>query len=159
VHESKFVFLKIFIIVLIPSYIVGCKDAPIDLDSTIILMNSPAPTLTITPPPTTLRPTGYEFPDSIDPSKQYLFYIHGKIIEDQGIPAVSPDFGEYKYQEILESLAGHGFVVISEIRPKNTDDVEYARRVSGQVIKLIKAGVPAGQITVVGASKGAAIAV
>ena len=35
----------------------------------------------------------YFFPTSIDPAKRYLFYLHGKIIEDQGIPAVSPDYG------------------------------------------------------------------
>ena len=41
------------------------------------------------------------FPDVIDPAKRYMFYLHGKILEDQGIPAVSPEFGEYQYKEIL----------------------------------------------------------
>ena len=87
-----------------------------------------------------------------------MFYLHGKIIEDQGLPAVSPDFGEYEYAAILKTLEGHGFVVISEQRLKDTDVDAYARRVVGQVDTLLKASVPAGNIAVVGASKGAYIA-
>jgi hypothetical protein len=101
----------------------------------------------------------YAFPDEIDPAKSYLFYLHGKIIEDQGIPAISPDYGEYEYEAILQRLAGYGFVVISERRAANTDGVAYARRVAGQAQTLLEAGVPAGNITIVGASKGAGIVV
>ena len=97
----------------------------------------------------------YSFPESIDLTKQYLFYLHGKIIEDQGIPAVSPQYGKYEYQAILEKLNSYGFIVISEHRAKNTDGVVYAKRVTEQVTALLKAGVPAKNITVVGASKGA----
>jgi hypothetical protein len=137
---------------------------------------SAKPTITIAPTalPETLMPmatlqlmvtpmaasefSAYAFPVSIDPSKKYLFYLHGKIIEDQGIPAISPDFGEYEYEAILKELAGYGFVVISEQRPKNADGMKYAGRVAGQVTELLKAGVPAKNITIVGASKGAGIA-
>jgi hypothetical protein len=123
----------------------------------------PASSITPTFTPHQRSPTpglsGYAFPDSIDAAKQYLFYLHGKIIEDQGIPAISPDYGEYEYQEILEKLSGAGFVVISEQRSKNTDSVEYARKITQQVTALLKAGVPAKNITVVGASKGAGIAI
>jgi hypothetical protein len=101
----------------------------------------------------------YAFPKSFDSTKRYLFYLHGRIIEEQGIPAVSPDYGKYEYQEILEKLSSYGFVVISEQRAKNTDSIEYARRITEQVTALLKANVPATNITVVGASKGAAIAV
>jgi len=88
-----------------------------------------------------------------------MFYLHGKIIEDQGIPAVSPDYGEYEYEAILEKLASFGFRVISEQRQKNTEGMKYAERVARQVTELLKAGVPAKNITVVGASKGAWITI
>jgi hypothetical protein len=101
----------------------------------------------------------YAFPSSIAPAGKYMFYLHGKIIEDQGIAAVSPDFGEYEYEAILQKLASHGFVVISEQRPKNTDPMEYAVKVVSQVNTLLDAGVPAGNITIVGASKGAEISI
>ena len=117
------------------------------------------PTATIHQPTPTLDLSYYAFPGSIDPAKQYMFYLHGKIIEDQGIPAISPDFGEYEYGAILKVLSGYGFVVISEQRPINTDSVKYARRIVEQISNLLEAGVPAKNITVVGGSKGAGIAV
>jgi len=101
----------------------------------------------------------YTFPQAIDPAKRYLFYLHGKIIEDQGIQAVSPDFGPYEYEAILERLSQPGFVVISEPRLKNMDSQIYAAKVVKQVEQLLKAGVPAQNITIAGASKGAGIAV
>lgn len=110
---------------------------------------------TVTPQPSvTPGIKNYEFPESIDPSRLYLFYLHGRIIEEQGLPAISPDFGEYQYEEILDALSSHGFAVISEQRPKDTDGVYYAEKVVGEVNALLDAGVPASAITVVGASKG-----
>jgi hypothetical protein len=146
----------------------SCKSVPSEttIASTTAIPEASAslPTSTTNPSDTpeqlsaTSALSGYAFPDSIDPAKQYLFYLHGKIIEDQGIPAISPDFGEYEYDAILKKLGGYGFVVISEPRPKNTDSAEYAKKITEQAAALLKAGVPAKNITVVGASKGAAIA-
>lgn len=102
--------------------------------------------------------SSFAFPTNIDPTARYLFYLHGKIIEDQGLPAISSEYGEYRYVEILETLQSYGFVVISEKRPRDTGTRAYARRVAAQVADLLDAGVPPGSITVVGASKGAAIA-
>ena len=99
------------------------------------------------------------FPADVDPSAKYLFYLHGRIIEDQGIPAISPEYGEYKYADILSALQSHGFVVISERRPKDTDVELYAGGLIDQVESLVDSGVPPSSITVVGASKGASIAV
>ena len=101
----------------------------------------------------------YAFPATIDSEAEYLFYLHGKIIEDQGLPAISPDFGEYAYEAILEALQAYDYVVISEQRDANTDGIEYAMRVAGQVTQLLEAGVSPDAITIVGASKGAGIAV
>jgi len=46
------------------------------------------------------------------------------------------------------------YVVIREQRLKNTDSIEYAKRIQEQVTILLNAGVPATIITVLGASKG-----
>ncbi len=91
--------------------------------------------------------------------REYLFYLHGRIIEDQGIPAISSEFGEYQYHDILESFREHDFVVISEQREANTDAFIYAQKVSEQIRTLMEAGVSAEKITIVGASKGAFIAI
>jgi hypothetical protein len=100
----------------------------------------------------------YAFPSTIDSKGRYLFYLHGKIIEDQGLPAVSPDFGEYEYEAILESLGRTGLTVISEQRGKEANPTTWARRIKDQVSALEAAGVSAEHITVVGASKGGYIA-
>ena len=93
-------------------------------------------------------------------SQRYLFYLHGRIIEDQGPDAVDTirGFGPYQYRAILDSLRERGFVVISEVRQKNTDVEQYAGKVKAQIDSLLYAGIAPVNITVVGSSKGAAIA-
>jgi hypothetical protein len=111
--------------------------------------------------PQTTSPQGSlfkEVPDKIDPHAYYLFYLHGRIIEEQGPRPTSPQHGVYEYQEILDAFASRGFTVISEARPKGTDAQQYAAKVVTQIKALLKAGVKPRQITVVGASKGGGIA-
>jgi len=141
----------------------GCGNiqnaTPISESTSIPQASSIPSTSTVQQPSPVLDILKYSFPESIDIAKYYFFYLHGKIIEDQGIPAISPDYGEYEYQTILEKLSSYGFVVISEQRAKNTDSMEYAKRVSKQISVLLISGVPASNITIVGASKGAGITI
>jgi hypothetical protein len=163
--------LKTSCLLLLLLCLAGCQAAPAGT-ATQVATSPPetrAPQVTtiptaseVTPPaqPTaTASLADYAFPEQIDPAARYLFYLHGKIIEDQGLPAVSPDFGEYEYGAILKKLSDHGFRMISEPRPRDTDPWEYAQKVAEQVNTLLAAGVPAENITVVGASKGAGIAI
>jgi len=153
-------------IILVISFLVGCQKAEEGLIPTLTptaeLAKTITPTITpipkASPTPTKIELEGYEFPNSIDPTKRYMFYLHGRILEDQGILAVSPEFGEYRYEEILKTLQSYGFEVISEQRPRNANTWEYAQRTARQVADLLTAGVPPGSITIVGASKGASIA-
>lgn len=103
-------------------------------------------------------PRKWGLPEKIDPKAYYLFYLHGKIVEDQGPEAVSPEFGPYRFQGIVDAFKAKEFVVIGEIRPKGTDGAKFAKRVTQQVRMLIAKGVPAEHIAVIGASKGAGIA-
>jgi len=96
-------------------------------------------------------------PEVVQPDVQYLFYLHGGIIQSRGIYAVSPYWGRYEYTAILDTLAGRGFLVISEARPGNTDLPQYAAEIARQIEALIQKGVPENNITVVGASMGAGI--
>ncbi len=88
----------------------------------------------------------------------YLFYLHGRIVEDQGPEAVSSEFGPYRYMEIVGVFADSGFTVVSEVRAPNTDPLSYADSIVQQIERLVALGVPPDAITVVGASKGAVIA-
>jgi hypothetical protein len=92
--------------------------------------------------------------------ERYLFYLHGKILEDQGVPRpYNGKFGYYEYEKILQAFRERGFTVRSEIRPRDTQVLAYAGKVAGEVRELLRSGVPPGRITVVGASKGGVIAV
>ena len=99
-----------------------------------------------------------DLPGSIDKQASYLFYLHGQIIEELGIRPEHPQWGIYEYEQILDSLKHEKTVVISEARAKGTDVEKYAQKIMKQVKILLTAAVPAGQITVIGASKGAIIA-
>ncbi len=100
-----------------------------------------------------------EMPAEIDPAARYIFYLHGRIIEEKGVRPTHPRFGVYEYRKILETFADRGFVVISEVRPSGADAATWAGRVARQVRRLIDNGVPPHQITVVGFSKGGVIAI
>jgi len=151
------------ILFLIAFFIAGCgsnQNATSTLETASVPQTSSIPQASAAPQPSpAFDISKYSFPESIDSTKHYLFYLHGKIIEDQGMPALSPDYGEYEYQAILEKLSSYGFIVISEQRAKNTDSMEYAKRISEQVTNLLNSGVPENNITIVGASKGAGIAI
>lgn len=100
-----------------------------------------------------------ELPDQVDDQQRYVIYLHGRIIEDEGTRPVSPVYGVYEYEEILNTLADAGLQVIAEVRPPDTDTEQYASRVVDQVNALLDAGVPAAHITVIGFSKGGGIAI
>ena len=99
-----------------------------------------------------------DIPRHIDTKGNYLFYLHGLIVENEGVRPTSPRFGVYEYQEILDTFKNKGFIVISEPRPKGTDPEQYAAKVVGQIKNLLTAGVPPQNIIVVGASRGGGIA-
>lgn len=90
--------------------------------------------------------------------KPVVIYLHGRIVEEQGPTAVSPQFGPYGYRAIVDSLGASGFEVIGDLRPRGTDPTQYAKRVADQVDSLLRAGAAAARIAVIGFSKGGGIA-
>ncbi len=91
-------------------------------------------------------------------AQQYIFFLHNMFLELQGEEGVHPEYGKAEYSAIKQKFSNAGFVVISELRKRNTDAHEYAEKVSGQIDSLLKKGVNAKDITVVGTSKGSYIA-
>ncbi len=90
--------------------------------------------------------------------EQYVFYLHGAIVEGNCEHPANKAYGEYKYRDIVKALEQQKFTVLSACRPADTDVKEYAMKVKRQVDSLLKKGVLPGDITVIGASKGAMIA-
>ncbi|MCH8957130.1 alpha/beta hydrolase [candidate division KSB1 bacterium] len=98
-------------------------------------------------------------PKKVKKSEKYLFYLHGGIIQAQGIDAISPYWGRYEYTSILDTLSSYGFNVISEARPKDTDESEYADKIAKEIDTLLNSGVAPEDIIVVGASAGGSITI
>lgn len=89
---------------------------------------------------------------------KYVFYLHGAIVQQQGENAVSSTYGKYMYRAIVDSLKKNGFTVISEVRPKDATFDGYSGKVAVQLDSLLQTGVRPQNITVLGASVGAAMA-
>lgn len=88
----------------------------------------------------------------------YVFYLHGAIVEGTTSDPISQVYGKYEYSKIIRVLKQYGFVVLSEVRPANTMANVYALKIAGEIDSLKKAGIKPQRITVIGASKGALIA-
>jgi len=98
-------------------------------------------------------------PEHVDPHARYVIYLHGRIIEDKGRRPTDSNWGVYEYDKVLEALARDGAVVISEQRQPNTDMDQFASHVVEQVHQLLRGGALPERVSVVGFSKGGAIAI
>ena len=99
-----------------------------------------------------------DIPFKPDVEARYLFYLHSKLMEQQGIPASHKKLGDYEFLDILKRLRTEGFNVIAEWRPREARLHPYAFRTARRVKGLIEKGVPASSITVAGPDKGGNIA-
>ncbi|WP_431610094.1 alpha/beta hydrolase [Chryseobacterium sp. 'Rf worker isolate 10'] len=90
--------------------------------------------------------------------QQYIFFLHNKFLEDHSFEEKHPKYGVAEYETILNKLINQNTIVISEKRKPNTDPTVYAEKVKKQIDSLMKKGIPAGRITVVGTSQGGYIA-
>ena len=92
-------------------------------------------------------------------AENHVFYLHGKILEDYPIDsAISPVFGEYEYTNILQRINEGNTILHSEKRNTNTNITKYGQKIILQIDTLVSQGNNPDKITVIGASKGAAIA-
>lgn len=89
---------------------------------------------------------------------KYIYYLHGRIIEIERKDAVSPEYGRYEFDSIVQALSAPEHKVIAEVRTENVDYLEYATKVSREIDSLVTLGVKPIDISVIGASKGAIIA-
>ena len=96
-------------------------------------------------------------PANIADSQRFLFYLHGGLVSEIGNNAINrsaPEWGPYEYSNILDSLRGEGYNVISEIRRRGSNNQVFIDKIAGQIDTLFKNGVDAAKIILVGASSG-----
>lgn len=91
-------------------------------------------------------------------NKQYVFFLHNKFLEDHPAEEAHPKYGIVEYEKMLHQLKDSSNVILFEKRKPNTDPVKYALKIKKQIDRLIKKGVKAENITVVGTSQGGYIA-
>jgi len=89
---------------------------------------------------------------------RHIIYLHGQIVEDQGVPAFSERYGEYRFDDIVSAFTDAGFEVRAEVRDADADPAEHANETADYIMEILDRGVPPHNITVIGASKGAYIA-
>ncbi len=97
-------------------------------------------------------------PPSQENSSKHIFYVHGRIIEEQGRDAYSEKFGKYEFDSIISAIKTEDAEMHYEIRTENVEPRAYATQLTKQIDSLVRLGVAATDITAVGASKGAIIA-
>jgi len=87
-----------------------------------------------------------------------VIYLHGQIIEEQGINAHSTLFGKYAFEEIIDFLRNTPATVYADVHDSNVHFVHYCQQISNRIDSLILTGIRPNQITVLGASKGGVMA-
>lgn len=92
-------------------------------------------------------------------ARPYVIYLHARIVEEGGRRPTDPAYGTYEYDAILDSLRQAGFAVLSDQRPPGIGIDSFANGVVHRVDSLLRLGVPAHSITVIGFSRGGAIAI
>ena len=86
-----------------------------------------------------------KLPEQYEPSDKFVFYSHGYIVEGDNPTKVK------------QALADNHYTLVAVHRKKNTDPFEYAKAQSATIRNMIKNGVPANNITLIGFSRGAFI--
>lgn len=102
--------------------------------------------------------TGFSQDKTVSKNKNYIFFLHNKFVEENELNTAHPEYGKAEYNEILASFRKDNFIVFSEIRSKNTNATKYAKKIVTQIKGLLKKGISANKITVIGTSKGGYIA-
>lgn len=92
-----------------------------------------------------------------NPEKTYVFYSHGFIVEGDNTNPVHPRWGEYDFPGVVNALAKSNVEVIAFHRSKGSDFKAYSLELAEQVRQLLKAGVAANKITLLGFSRGGRI--
>ncbi|OBX27176.1 hypothetical protein A9996_00135 [Gelidibacter algens] len=89
---------------------------------------------------------------------RFIFFLHNRFLETHDLEELHPEYGKTAYLEIISKFEDNGFTVLSEKRNGNVNARDYAILITSQIDSLIRTGVLAQHITVVGTSKGGYIA-
>ncbi|MEG3193874.1 hypothetical protein SNE32_16765, partial [Lysobacter sp. D1-1-M9] len=77
--------------------------------------------LLCSPPPLAAQQRGLAGDGPTADGLAHIVYLHGKIVQQQGRNAVSPEYGPYEFDEIVEALGEGGARVHAPIRMGESD--------------------------------------
>jgi hypothetical protein len=97
------------------------------------------------------------FPTEISANEKYVFYSHGSIVEGTNATPKNKRWGIYQFPAVKSSLADPDYNLIAYHRPAGIDPFQHAKTLANDVNKLLKNGVLAKNITIIGFSRGAFI--
>ena len=98
-----------------------------------------------------------DFPVQIKANEKYVFYSHGLIVEGDNQTPVHSRWGKYDFPAVKKALQDKAYHLIAYHRPKNTLPRKFAKKLAGDIHRLVKQGVPYKNITVLGFSRGGEI--
>jgi len=98
-----------------------------------------------------------KFPEQINKNEKYVFYSHGFIVEGENPTPINPRWGMYDFPRIKEVLSDDSYNLIAYHRPKDTDPIVFAKKLTENANTLIREGVKPENITFIGFSRGGAI--
>ncbi|WDD97507.1 alpha/beta hydrolase [Thalassomonas actiniarum] len=100
-----------------------------------------------------------EFPEKIRPGEKYVFYSHGFIVEGTNPRPENKRWGIYEFPAIKRALSAPGYNLIAYHRPAKTNPVTFAEKMAGDIRTLLREGVKAQDIYLMGFSRGGAISI
>ncbi|WP_299004414.1 alpha/beta hydrolase [uncultured Shewanella sp.] len=86
-----------------------------------------------------------------------MFYSHGFIVEGNNPTPKNERWGVYEFPAIKAALSDEEYHLIAYHRAKGSDPFKHAKALANNVEELIKYGVDADHITIMGFSRGAFI--
>ncbi|PKG81393.1 alpha/beta hydrolase [Colwellia sp. 75C3] len=99
------------------------------------------------------------FPTQINADEKYVFYSHGLIVEGKNPTPTHPRWGVYEFPKVKTALTSEHYNLIAYHRALDTKPRDFAKKLASDVDLLIKKGVKAENISLVGFSRGGEITI
>ena len=99
------------------------------------------------------------FPTQINADEKYVFYSHGLIVEGKNPTPTHPRWGVYEFPKVKVALTSEHYNLIAYHRALDTKPRVFAKKLASDVNLLIKKGVKAENISLVGFSRGGEITI
>lgn len=99
------------------------------------------------------------YPETVDIGQNYVFYLHGKIVEGADTRPEHPRWGTYDFPAVVDALTTDSYHLIAVHRSAGKNSIEHATELAAKIRSYQDQGLDPTQMTIIGFSKGGAIAI